>query len=62
MQIPRSSSPRQRGYGRLGMTRKWLAARLKRCPPDREARKIVPSAPEGACNGRQLRHDWSRAL
>ena len=31
LQIPRSSLPRKRGYGRLGMTRiKDLAARLKR--------------------------------
>src|SRR2546421_111489 len=34
LQIPRSSSPRKRGYGRLGMTRinKGLAARLKPSP------------------------------
>jgi hypothetical protein len=34
LHIPRSSSPRQRGYGRLGMTKGWgMAARLKSCPP-----------------------------
>jgi len=34
MQIPRSLSPRKRGYERLGMTRKKsLSERLKLCPP-----------------------------
>jgi len=33
MQIPRSSSPRKRAYGRLGMTKmEDLAARLKARP------------------------------